>query len=195
MAVLGSRCCQPLRPGFPLWRHGRLLRASGVAAAVMLVLASSLCISQQLVYVPPSKAELVHKSDAMMTRVKQVADLEDKLIPPETAYKFVEKGGALLIDVRTKLQIMGQSKGITFASALVNPLDKWITDGVPPSSVQGRTVILGCTSGLKSTLAWEFLQELDDLDIDAYVIDGGFEAWRTAGLPTDLVYLGSRRSA
>lgn len=171
-----------------------MFRACG-GAALMLMMASSWCISQQLAYVPPSKAELVHKSEAMMARVKQVADPEDKLIPPETAYKFIEKGGALLVDVRTKLQIMGQSRGTTFNSASVLPLEQWVTDGVPPSTMKGRTVILGCTAGAKSTLAWEFLQELEESDIDAYVIDGGFDAWKKAGLPTDLVYMGSRRSA
>ncbi|CAK0808027.1 unnamed protein product, partial [Prorocentrum cordatum] len=45
----------------------------------------------------------------------------------------------------------------------------------------GRKILVLCTKGSKSAIAWEFLKEHG---IDAYLVDGGLEAWEKAGLHT-----------
>jgi rhodanese-related sulfurtransferase len=55
------------------------------------------------------------------------------------------------------------------------------TSGWSNPEVVGRTLILVCAEGYSSSLA---AASLAGLGIDAGDLDGGFDAWRAAGLPT-----------
>ena len=46
----------------------------------------------------------------------------------------------------------------------------------------GRQVVVMCDEGYQSSLAAATLR---DLGVDATDLDGGFQAWRAAGLPTE----------
>merc|ERR1712060_642415 len=90
------------------------------------------------------------------------------------------------IDVRTPKQIADMTESMTPDKAIVDALDDWIVDGKPTTAIKvaqefGRKIVVSCTAGPKSALAWEFLQEHG---IEAFVIDGGFKAWSAANLPT-----------
>eukprot|EP00931_Biecheleriopsis_adriatica_P062944 TRINITY_DN38040_c0_g1_i2.p1 TRINITY_DN38040_c0_g1~~TRINITY_DN38040_c0_g1_i2.p1 ORF type:complete len:186 (+),score=43.37 TRINITY_DN38040_c0_g1_i2:116-673(+) len=156
----------------------------GVAALQIRIIKLS-CFA----YVPPTAAELVPKSQEMLDRVAQVKhELGDRLLSPQAAAELVD-AGAMLIDVRTPKQIHAMTESTTPAKAIIDPLDDWVKNKAPTTAIKiaqefgGRNIIVTCTAGPKSTLAWEFLKEHG---IDAYVIDGGFNAWSEAGLPTQV---------
>ena len=97
----------------------------------------------------------------------------------ETPSKFhflCLRKGAILVDVRTREQIQGQSNGQIPQGALVLPLEDWL--GRVPPVMAGKKIILTCWKGNKSALAWEALRAQF---ADAYLLDGGFEAWKASG--------------
>mmetsp|Transcript_43555 Transcript_43555/g.78220 ORF Transcript_43555/g.78220 Transcript_43555/m.78220 type:complete len:188 (-) Transcript_43555:52-615(-) len=161
----------------------RLPRATVLVVAVVVMKLGSYCPTRGA-YVPPTAAELVPKSPEMMERVKQVKDRGDRLLSAAEAAAMVDDG-AMLIDVRTCKQVHTMTDNKIPAKAIIDPVDDWIKNKAPTNAIKyaaefGRKVIVSCTAGPKSTLAWEFLQEKG---IDAYVIDGGFKAWEEAELP------------
>merc|ERR1711972_933176 len=143
-------------------------------------------LGARFAYVAPSAAELVPKSPEMMARYEQVKDkLGDRLLSVQDAAEMVN-AGAMLIDVRTPKQIVEMTESMTPDNAIIDDLDDWVEFGKPTTAIKyacefGRKIIVSCTAGPKSTLAWEFLKEHG---IEAFVIDGGFKAWSAADLPT-----------
>ena len=96
----------------------------------------------------------------------------DRLDPP--AARSAVESGALLVDIRSDSQRArdGVVPGSTFIAR--NVLE-WRVDqmrGAPK-------VILMCDEGYQSSLAAATLR---DLGVDATDLDGGFQAWRAAGL-------------
>jgi rhodanese-related sulfurtransferase len=95
--------------------------------------------------------------------------------------------GAVLIDIRSETQI--EEDG-TIPGALVirrNVLE-WRLDPAsdhrhPSAPNLGEHVILVCDQGYASSLAAATLQQLGFTR--ATDLDGGFQAWRAAGLPVD----------
>jgi rhodanese-related sulfurtransferase len=95
------------------------------------------------------------------------------------------RSGAALIDIRSDSQIARYG---TIAGALViarNVLE-WRLDPVsqhrhPQAPQLGDQIILLCEEGYQSSLAAAMLQHLGF--IYATDVDGGFQAWREAGLP------------
>ena len=95
--------------------------------------------------------------------------------------KLLRKG-ALLVDVRTREQIQSQTNGRIPQGAMVLPLDDWV--GRVPPVMAGKKILLTCWKGNKSTLAWEALRAQF---ADAYVLDGGYNAWEATGLATQSI--------
>lgn len=117
------------------------------------------------------------------------------------------------IDVRTRQQrldheiIPGGVKGLTPMGSINVPLDDMVTMtpealrallcGQESSSGAGslpnrrRPILLTCTAGPKSCVAWDFLTgESSGTGLaaeDVFVIDGGIRAWAGLGFPTDPV--------
>jgi rhodanese-related sulfurtransferase len=95
------------------------------------------------------------------------------------------RSGATLVDIRSDAQI---ARDGTIAGALViarNVLE-WRLDPAsqhrhPQAPQLGGWVILLCDEGYQSSLAAATLQNLGFAR--ATDVDGGFQAWRTAGLP------------
>eukprot|EP00931_Biecheleriopsis_adriatica_P046991 TRINITY_DN27057_c0_g1_i2.p1 TRINITY_DN27057_c0_g1~~TRINITY_DN27057_c0_g1_i2.p1 ORF type:complete len:195 (+),score=31.95 TRINITY_DN27057_c0_g1_i2:39-587(+) len=175
--------------------HGRRHRLLAVASLLAL---PALLAPKHIAYVPPSEEMLKVKgnmrswSPELTARAAEVREaFEDRILGLKDALDL-QRMGAIIADVRTRPQIMRFSKGRTIKQAIVTPMDGWLERDAPPSCFEGRRVILACTDGDKSMLALEFLREHE---VDAYVLDGGQEEWEANMLPTQLVYLGSGRSA
>jgi rhodanese-related sulfurtransferase len=91
--------------------------------------------------------------------------------------------GAVLVDIRAESQRAADG---TVPAALFIPRNvlEWRCD--PTSSHPderigaGRRVVVMCDVGYASSLAAATLR---DLGVDATDLDGGFQAWRAAGLP------------
>jgi rhodanese-related sulfurtransferase len=109
----------------------------------------------------------------------------DRLDPPE-ASDAASAGDALIVDIRADSQ--RAADGVVPGAVFIprNVLE-WRAD--PASEFRderltdGRRLIVMCNEGYQSSLAAATLQELG-LE-DATDLDGGFQAWRRAGLPVD----------
>ncbi len=93
-----------------------------------------------------------------------------------------QASGGLIVDTRSNDE--RERDGIVPGSVHV-PLSvlEWRADqtsGHANPMLAGRTLILLCAHGYSSSLA---AARLVELGIDAGDVDGGFEAWRIAGLP------------
>ena len=95
--------------------------------------------------------------------------------------------GAVLVDIRAESQ--RERDGVVPGSVFIarNVLE-WRCD--PAGSHRdervadpGRRLIVMCDAGFQSSLAAATLQELGHAD--ATDLDGGFQAWRAAGLPVE----------
>ncbi len=107
-------------------------------------------------------------------------------VDPQAARDAV-RSGATLIDIRSESQIAAD--GIV-PSALVIPRNvlEWRLDPAsdhrhPQAPGLDDHVILMCDAGYQSSLAAATLKQLGFTR--ATDLDGGFQAWREAGLPTE----------
>jgi rhodanese-related sulfurtransferase len=107
-----------------------------------------------------------------------------KRVDPAAARAAID-AGAVLVDIRAESQ--RERDGVVPGSVFVarNVLE-WRCD--PNGSHRdervadpGRPLIVMCNEGYQSSLAAATLQELGHAD--ATDLDGGFQAWRAAGLP------------
>jgi len=108
-----------------------------------------------------------------------------KRLDPPAAFDAM-RSGATLIDMRADSQIAADG---VIVGALVIPrnvlewrLDPASTHRHPDAPGLDDHVILACNEGYASSLAAVTLQELGFAR--ATDLDGGFQAWRAAGLPT-----------
>jgi rhodanese-related sulfurtransferase len=107
-------------------------------------------------------------------------------VSPEEALAEV-RDGALLVDIRSESQ--RAADGVV-PGAMYHPRNvlEWRMDpasGATDPAVGGleRRVIVMCDAGYASSLAAETLREIGfDHAAD---LDGGFQAWRDAGLPVE----------
>ncbi|CAL1147270.1 unnamed protein product [Cladocopium goreaui] len=134
------------------------------------------------VYEPPTAEELTPGSSPFRARVALLKQrLGERLVAVPEGLEMIKKG-ALLVDVRTREQIQSQTNGRIPQGAMVLPLDDWV--GRVPPVMAGKKILLTCWKGNKSTLAWEALRAQF---ADAYVLDGGYNAWEAAGLATQSI--------
>jgi rhodanese-related sulfurtransferase len=102
------------------------------------------------------------------------------------ASKAAAAGEALIVDIRADSQREqdGTVPGAVFIPRNVlewraDPASEWRDERL----AQGKRLIVMCNEGYQSSLAAATLQELG-LE-DATDLDGGFQAWRRAGLPVE----------
>jgi len=107
-------------------------------------------------------------------------------VTPEQAWRETDSGEALLVDIRPAAQRAAEGE---FPEALIverNVLE-WRFDPasgarLPEAIGYDVRVIVACSEGYTSSLAAAALQ---DLGLHrATDLDGGFQGWRAAGLPT-----------
>ena len=107
-------------------------------------------------------------------------------LDPETAWAAAAAGEALIVDIRSddERRRDGVVQGSLHVPRTVlewraDPESGWSNRHVAGS---GRRLILLCAHGWSSSLAAATLVELGHRD--AGDVEGGFEAWLVAGLPT-----------
>jgi rhodanese-related sulfurtransferase len=120
--------------------------------------------------------------DDLLARARAGLDRVD----PEGAAREVEDG-ALLIDIRSESQ-RAQDGVVPAAIYFPRNVLEWRCDPEceardPRVGGLDRRVIVMCDAGYASSLAAESLKELGFER--ATDLDGGFQAWRAAGLPVE----------
>jgi rhodanese-related sulfurtransferase len=120
--------------------------------------------------------------DDLLSEVRERIDR----VSPEEAVAEV-RAGALLVDIRSESQ--RAADGVV-PGAMYHPRNvlEWRMDpasGATDPAVGGleRRVIVMCDAGYASSLAAETLREIGFAR--AADLDGGFQAWRDAGLPVE----------
>ena len=108
-----------------------------------------------------------------------------KRLDPPAAFAAM-RSGATLIDIRSDSQIATDGV-IVGALVIARNVLEWRLDPASPARHRDAPglddqVILTCDAGYASSLAAVTLQELGFAR--ATDLDGGFQAWRAAGLPT-----------
>ncbi|HUK98488.1 MAG TPA: rhodanese-like domain-containing protein [Gaiellaceae bacterium] len=111
---------------------------------------------------------------------KMLAEARDRIVRLSPSEAQASDG--LIVDTRSDDERVRD--GIVPGSVHV-PLSvlEWRADQASGNAnpvLAGRTLILLCAHGYSSSLA---AARLVDLGVDAGDVDGGFEAWRDAGLP------------
>jgi rhodanese-related sulfurtransferase len=109
----------------------------------------------------------------------------DRLDAAEAARAI--ENGAVLVDIRAESQ---RERDGTVPGAVFIPRNvlEWRCDPDSPNrdervSDPSRRLIVMCDAGYQSSLAAATVQELGHPD--ATDLDGGFQAWRAAGLPVE----------
>jgi rhodanese-related sulfurtransferase len=117
--------------------------------------------------------------------LSEVRERIDRVSPEEAAVEVSE--GALLVDIRSESQ--RAADGVV-PGAIYHPRNvlEWRLDpasGHDDPAVGGveRRVIVMCDAGYASSLAADTLREIGFAR--AADLDGGFQAWRGAGLPVE----------
>lgn len=105
-------------------------------------------------------------------------------VSPATAAAAAANGSALLIDIRDDHQ-RHRDGLIPGAYSVARNVLEWRLDPSCPHRDERLTrdhegVILICNEGYQSSLA---AAELREMGVDATDVEGGFQAWREAGLP------------
>ena len=112
--------------------------------------------------------------------------VDPELISPKEAEKRVE-GGALLIDVRPEkyLETDGSTSVATWVDRYTMP-DQFLEGGanfLGAAVDPDREIVVMCGSIKGSAPMAQWLLENGHTNVSH--VDGGFAAWREAGLPTD----------
>jgi rhodanese-related sulfurtransferase len=117
-------------------------------------------------------AELLADARASLTRLSPVA-----------AQRAMARGAAL-VDIRSESQVAADG-AIPGAWQIARNVLEWRLDPESPDRIDelarpGKRVIVVCHAGFQSSLAAATLRRFR---LDATDMEGGFEAWRDAGLP------------
>ena len=114
------------------------------------------------------------------------AKSETNAVTPQQAFDQAQTGTALLIDIRDirELQREGQINGAFHAPR--GMLEFWADPQSPYHKdvfAKSDNLILFCASSWRSALAAKTLQDMGMNNI--FDMDGGFNAWKSAGLPIE----------
>lgn len=100
-----------------------------------------------------------------------------KSVNPTQATLLINREDAQVIDIRDA----GEFSGGHLQGAKNIPLAKLAESAVQIEKMKGKPVIVCCTTGVRSLKA---VAEVEKLGIEKVVsLDGGVQAWATAGLP------------
>lgn len=101
---------------------------------------------------------------------------------PATAFKMIGDNSAIIVDVRElSEQQTGRIKNALSLPMSVMDKDKPSFDKIVEGYDKNKTVILYCHSGRRAGLVGTELEQRGFKVLNL----GGFEAWKTAGLPTE----------
>ena len=113
------------------------------------------------------------------------AKVEIESISPQEALA-AQTEGALLVDIRDPRELAREGRVPGAYHAPRGMLEFWVSPASPyhkPKLTEAPRLILFCAASSRSALAAKALQ---DMGVETVAeIEGGFGAWREAGLPID----------
>ena len=117
-----------------------------------------------------------------------VAAAKDEIatLSPEDAHALANAGEALLVDIRDIRELSREGRIPGAFHAPRGMLEFWIDPESPYHKTElatPKTLVLFCASAWRSALSAKALQDMGVENIAE--IDGGFTAWRDAGLPVE----------
>ncbi len=126
---------------------------------------------------------------AMKKGYKQLleeANAEIKAVSPQEAHRLTQSDDVVLIDIRDPRELDREGRIPGAFHATRGMLEFWIDPDSPyhkPVFASGKTFVFFCAGGMRSALATKTAQ---DMGLEPVMhIEGGFGAWRDAGLPVD----------
>lgn len=100
-------------------------------------------------------------------------------IAPKDALTMIEKGDAILIDVRETEEFA--ENHIPYAQSIpMSVIDKVFHHLTFPAD---KTLIFHCKMGGRSSRVCQYVEGLPGIKNDILNLDGGIQAWEEAGLP------------
>ena len=114
------------------------------------------------------------------------ANAEIEAVSPQEAQRLAQSDDVVLVDIRDprELERDGRIPGAFHATR--GMLEFWIDPESPyhkPLFASGKTFVFFCAGGLRSALATKTAQDMGLSPVKH--IEGGFGAWKAAGLPID----------
>lgn len=100
-----------------------------------------------------------------------------KSVSPKSASEMIE-AGAVLVDIREADERLNDR----IPSARHVPLS--MVASCHPQSIEGQPVIFHCRSGRRTEVNAQLLAA-KAASVEVFVLEGGIEAWRAAGLPVE----------
>ena len=124
-----------------------------------------------------------HAQKSAMDMVKEAKkDIEN--LSPEKAQAELSKGNVVLIDIREADELKSNGKIAGSTHAPRGMLEFYADSSLPyhkPEFDKNKRIILYCASSGRSALAVQTLRNMGFTNVAH--IEGGFKAWKTAGLP------------
>lgn len=114
------------------------------------------------------------------------ANAEIEAVSPQEAQRLAINDDVVLVDIRDPRELEREGR---IAGALHAPrgmLEFWVDPESPyhkPIFASGKTFVFFCGGGLRSALATKTMQDMGLAPVKH--IEGGFGAWRDAGLPIE----------
>ena len=116
----------------------------------------------------------------------QEANAAIKAVSPEEAYRLAQSPDHVLVDIRDPRELERDGRVPGALHAPRGMLEFWIDPESPyhkPIFASGKTFVFFCAGGLRSALATKTAQ---DMGLEPVMhIEGGFGAWRDAGLAVE----------
>jgi rhodanese-related sulfurtransferase len=114
------------------------------------------------------------------------ANAEIEAITPAEAAEMAKRDDVVLVDIRDPRELDREGRIPGAFHATRGMLEFWIDPDSPyhkPVVASGKTFVFFCAGGLRSALATKTAQ---DMGLEPVMhIEGGFAAWRAAGLPVE----------
>ncbi|TKT79180.1 rhodanese-like domain-containing protein [Aquamicrobium sp. LC103] len=115
------------------------------------------------------------------------ANAEIEAVSPQQAERMARDGDVVLVDLRDIRELKREGRISGAEHCPRGMLEFWIDPESPyhkPVFSSGRTFIFFCAAGWRSALATKTAQDMGLSPVKH--IEGGFSAWKEAGLPVDL---------
>ena len=110
-----------------------------------------------------------------------------RTISPAEAHAKLADPNVLVIDLRDPRELDREGMVEGAMSITRGMLEFWVDPASPyykPILGEGREMVLYCGGGWRSALAAQSLQSMGFTSDEVCHVDGGFAAWKAAGLPT-----------
>lgn len=114
------------------------------------------------------------------------ANAEVEAISPQEAAKLAGDGNVVLVDIREAAELDNEGRIAGAKNMPRGVLEFWIDPESPyhrPVFASGKTFVFFCAGGWRSALTAKMAQDMGLTPVKH--IEGGFTAWKEAGLPVE----------